>query len=476
MALNLSVSQLLPSVHRRTCCSPQIQEGFSPGALDCHGFYSIKSGSGSLKNSLAVRAISQREALESRSTIVTDDNVPEGHKGLHGFLYGDDGADVHGTGSKEFLLTDGEDDGLSIVVLDDYLKSREGLKLAGIYAVYNSNSALQYVGYSRNVILSLKSHRNRVGREKCFSVRVKVFTDLAMVTRTRLEEERLNWLDESEIPPGNSIEKDLWEITSGGANLNHMPESEKIQYEEKKLKMRKAMGENLHDEVDGEEDDARTRRLKLLQATEGDDWSGVIDGQTKDTLNKAIRASSKPEQAVAAIISPFENSASVKSEAPQDSSGLYSADRFDLTMENVDMVLNDVRPYLVADGGNVEVVSLDNGVVSLRLQGACGTCPSSTVTMKMGIERVLKEKFGESLKEIVQVDQQQIGATVMAVNAHLDILRPAIHNYGGFVDVTAVEGGECKVKFKGPPPVGMGIQAAIKDKFPDVTSVVLVDA
>ena len=44
--------------------------------------------------------------------------------------------------------------------------------------------------------------------------------------------------------------------------------------------------------------------------------------------------------------------------------------------------------------------------------GACGTCPSSTVTMKMGIERVLKEKFGDAVKEVVQADQQQIGATV----------------------------------------------------------------
>ena len=47
--------------------------------------------------------------------------------------------------------------------------------------------------------------------------------------------------------------------------------AEKLEYEEKKLKMRKPMGENLYDEVEGEEEDARTRRLKLLQATEGDD-------------------------------------------------------------------------------------------------------------------------------------------------------------------------------------------------------------
>jgi hypothetical protein len=44
--------------------------------------------------------------------------------------------------------------------------------------------------------------------------------------------------------------------------------------------------------------------------------------------------------------------------------------------------------------------------------GACGTCPSSTSTMKMGIERVLREKFGDAMKEVVQVDKQEIGASI----------------------------------------------------------------
>lgn len=50
-------------------------------------------------------------------------------------------------------------------------------------------------------------------------------------------------------------------------------------------------------------------------------------------------------------------------------SGLYSADNLELTVENVDKVLDNVRPYLITDGGNVDVVSVDNGVVSLKLQG-----------------------------------------------------------------------------------------------------------
>lgn len=60
-----------------------------------------------------------------------------------------------------------------------------------------------------------------------------------------------------------------------------------------------------------------------------------------------------------------------------------------LTVPFVDRALDEVRPYLIADGGNVEVVEVEDGIVKLRLQGACGTCASSTATMKMGIERSL---------------------------------------------------------------------------------------
>jgi len=55
------------------------------------------------------------------------------------------------------------------------------------------------------------------------------------------------------------------------------------------------------------------------------------------------------------------------------------------------------------------------------------------------------------------------------------MLRPAIRNYGGSVEVVSVDTmkGECQVRFQGPVPIGMGIQAAIKDKFPDIKQVIL---
>mmetsp|Transcript_14764 Transcript_14764/g.47040 ORF Transcript_14764/g.47040 Transcript_14764/m.47040 type:complete len:152 (+) Transcript_14764:260-715(+) len=146
-----------------------------------------------------------------------------------------------------------------------------------------------------------------------------------------------------------------------------------------------------------------------------------------------------------------------------------------MDMDNVDKALEEVRPYLIADGGNVEVVFIDKGIVALRLQGACGTCPSSTATMKMGIETTLKKRFGDKLVRVVQVEKKETGASTEAVNLHLDVLRGAIENYGGAVNVVSLEGDTCTLQFRGPPPIRMGIEAAIKDKFPDIKKVVMED-
>ncbi len=64
-----------------------------------------------------------------------------------------------------------------------------------------------------------------------------------------------------------------------------------------------------------------------------------------------------------------------------------------LDQQKIEDALDEIRPSLQADGGNVEFVdSNDEGVVLVRLQGACAGCPSATMTLKMGIERTLKEK------------------------------------------------------------------------------------
>jgi Fe-S cluster biogenesis protein NfuA len=68
-------------------------------------------------------------------------------------------------------------------------------------------------------------------------------------------------------------------------------------------------------------------------------------------------------------------------------------------------ILDKIRPSLQADGGDVELVDIsDDGVVKVRLKGACGSCPMSTMTLKMGIERTLKAQI-PSVKEVVRVEE-----------------------------------------------------------------------
>ncbi len=88
-----------------------------------------------------------------------------------------------------------------------------------------------------------------------------------------------------------------------------------------------------------------------------------------------------------------------------------SLEGLELTEDNVELVLDEVRPYLMSDGGNVALHEIDGLVVKLKLQGACGSCPSSLMTMKMGIERRLIEK----IPEIVGVEQVMDEETGLAL-------------------------------------------------------------
>ncbi len=63
--------------------------------------------------------------------------------------------------------------------------------------------------------------------------------------------------------------------------------------------------------------------------------------------------------------------------------------------EKVQAVLNKIRPMLQADGGDVELVDVEDGVVRVRLQGACAGCPMSQMTLRNGIEKILKQEIPE---------------------------------------------------------------------------------
>ncbi|CAB5127813.1 NifU-like domain protein [Olavius algarvensis associated proteobacterium Delta 3] len=71
--------------------------------------------------------------------------------------------------------------------------------------------------------------------------------------------------------------------------------------------------------------------------------------------------------------------------------------------EKVEAVMNKIRPMLQADGGDVELVEIQDGVVKVRLQGACAGCPMSQMTLRNGIERILKQEIPE-VKSVIPAE------------------------------------------------------------------------
>ena len=179
-------------------------------------------------------------------------------------------------------------------------------------------------------------------------------------------------------------------------------------------------------------------------------------------------------------------------------------DALELTEENVMKVLDEIRPYLKSDGGDVEVVSINlvTRDIEVSLQGACGNCPSSTTTMKMGIERILRENF-DNLGEVraANLTPEHAGAggmgaegggaalaaaqpliTQEVVENTLRSILPAIQGMGGSVAVKSViaaaaaAAGEVvvTVTYKGPARLRKGVELVLRD-IKGVDSVVVED-
>jgi Fe-S cluster biogenesis protein NfuA len=70
--------------------------------------------------------------------------------------------------------------------------------------------------------------------------------------------------------------------------------------------------------------------------------------------------------------------------------------------ERVEAAIGKIRPLLQRDGGDIELVDVTDGMVKVRLKGACGSCPMSAMTLKMGVEKTIKQEIPE-IKEVVAV-------------------------------------------------------------------------
>ncbi|YAF98047.1 MAG: GIY-YIG nuclease family protein [Nodularia sp. CChRGM 3473] len=206
-------------------------------------------------------------------------NVPVNHRGLHDFLYGSD--DEHN--AIEVAVTSNlANNGADIIPLEAWRGASQNAKIAGVYAVLDAERQTQYIGYSRNVLLSLNGHVTQNGEQKCAFVRVQTFK---FPKRQEMEDLRDAWIAELDsIPPGNDSESGMWAGTIGEVAKAVMSATERQAYEEKKLKLRKAMADTtLSKEVETVDASEAERQRQLEAAVKNDDWSAVIDAQTEET-------------------------------------------------------------------------------------------------------------------------------------------------------------------------------------------------
>ncbi|OIT02408.1 nifU-like protein 2, chloroplastic [Nicotiana tabacum] len=182
----------------------------------------------------------------------------------------------------------------------------------------------------------------------------------------------------------------------------------------------------------------------------------------RNASSRAVRSASR-QQVVKAVATP--NSA---------------VEELPLTAENIESVLDEIRPYLIADGGNVALHKIDGNVVKLKLQGACGSCPSSVTTMKLGIERRLMEKIPE-IVAVEAVPDEETGLELNEENIEkvLEEIRPyLVGAAGGSLELVAIEEPIVKVRITGPAAGVMTVRVAVtqklREKIPAIAAVQLL--
>lgn len=301
----------------------------------------------------------------------------------------------------------------------------KGHKVAAVYAILNSGfqrgsegwESASYIGVSQDLESTLRSlYENDATELKVAHVRALSFS---FPQPNAMQDVASQWREEA---------------VSAGAKLDNAWANDVLNY--------------LFEEEDDDEDDEDTE----------DDIDMMLSSMS--TMSTSTSSS---------IVSPFDASITSSDETPVSLSDAEEPLVFN--SKNVDIVLNEVRPYLIADGGNVSVERVDEvrKNVYLKLEGACGSCASSTVTMQMGIERVLREKFPD-VNEILQVENDDDASKPKeladkAVEDEINRLKPAILAMGGVVRLVQTDSatGQVDIFFRGSSKVRQGLELALLD-------------
>jgi hypothetical protein len=200
-------------------------------------------------------------------------DVPEAHRGLHDFLYSADDEHAAAPTAAPAVATTTD----TPRSLQAWCDAAQNAKIAGVYAVLDADRQTQFISYSRNVALSLKSHLLQHGEAVCAIVNVQPFK---FPRRDDMEQLRDEWIAALPSPPPGNLDG-TWATTIKDAANQAMSEAEREAYEEKKLKLRRAMADGtLNKDL---LTTATSQREDLAAAVNEDNWSAVIREQTQET-------------------------------------------------------------------------------------------------------------------------------------------------------------------------------------------------
>ncbi|GJD12408.1 NifU-like protein 1, chloroplastic [Galdieria sulphuraria] len=386
-----------------------------------------------------------KDAPFSSNYIIDDNSIPEGHRSLHETLYSR-GEEEHKTPSKQQVKF--RSDGSNWLPVDLFLNGMEDEKVGAVYAVYDANRDIRFIGISRDVCFALKAHREALSDRDVAWLRLKTWD---FPRRVEMEQCQKDWIAELGFtPPGNittNEESKLWAKSIKEATqlvASDVEPERKSTYEEKKFKLRKAMADPSL--IDEESREIFERDPTIHAISEGD-WSKVIEQQSNKVLQDAVTS---PFESVEVVAN--NNRVDERSNSNTAESGSF------LTVENVNLVLDEVRPYLESDGGNVKVLSVDtNRNVVLLLQ-----------------ERILRQRF-PNIGEIVAQSEVASVTTIPLeerCESLLEEIRPAIIGLGGSISVSRVENNQVFLLYQGPDKIKYGIELALKEKLGSSVSIV----
>lgn len=203
-------------------------------------------------------------------------NVPVEHRSLHDFLYS--AADEHAAEAAAAPPT--ASTGNTPIPIADWCEQTQDAKVTGVYAVLDRDRQTQFIGISRNVSLSLRSHLTAKGDAVCALVTVQPFNFPNREAMSALRDEWIAALPSP--PPGNT--DGTWAGTIAQAATQAMSADEREAYEAKKLKLRRAMADGALSKEQDAAHAAQVGESKDLEAAVTDDnWSALIREQTQQT-------------------------------------------------------------------------------------------------------------------------------------------------------------------------------------------------